>query len=91
MLSGITLFRCYDGGVERFDDDGRPEYREGSAGDGGKAELTEWLRSKAGVLVTSEPHFRGCEADTMITCLTSETISSLQAQSQHSPEMQFVL
>ena len=57
---------CYDGGVERFDYRGRPKYREGGAGDGGEAELSAWLRAEAGVLVTSERQFRGCEADTMI-------------------------
>ena len=50
------MFHCYD----------RPKYREGGAGDGGEAELSAWLGAEAGVLVTSERQFRGCEADTMI-------------------------
>ena len=62
---GITL-SCYDGGVEMFNYGGRPEYREGGAGDGGEAELSAWLGAEAGVLVTSEHQFRGCEADTVI-------------------------
>ena len=62
---GITL-SCYDGGVEMFYYGARPEYREGGAGDGGEAELAAWLRAEAGVLVTSEQQFRGCEADTVI-------------------------
>ena len=62
---GITP-SCYDGGVEMFDIDDRPEYREGGAGDGGEKELTAWLGAEAGVLVTSEHQFRGCEADTVI-------------------------
>ena len=67
IQSGFTQVSCYDGGVERFNYyDGRPEYREGGAGDGGEVELTEWLRAEAGVFVTSEHQFRGCEADTVI-------------------------
>ena len=71
---GITP-SCYDGGVEMFYGGvemlngyygGRPEYREGGAGDGGEKELSAWLRAEAGVLVTSERQFRGCEADTVI-------------------------
>ena len=62
---GITP-SCYDGGVEMFNCYDRPEYREGGAGDGGEAELSAWLRAEAGVLVTSEHQFRGCEADTVI-------------------------
>ena len=62
---GITP-SCYDGGVEMFYYECRPEYREGGAGDGGEAELTAWLGAEAGVLVTSERQFRGCEADTVI-------------------------
>ena len=61
---------CYDKGVEMFDCYGMPEYREGGAGDGGEAELTAWLRAEAGVLVTSEHQFRGCEADTVIFVTT---------------------
>merc|ERR1719500_1937615 len=57
---------CYDGGVEKFYYEDRPEYRKGGAGDGGEKELTAWLRAEAGVLVTSERQFRGCEADTVI-------------------------
>ena len=49
-----------------FDYGGRPEYREGGAGDGGEKELTAWLGAGGGVLVTSELQFRGCEADTVI-------------------------
>ena len=45
---------------------GRPEDREGGAGDGGEAELSAWLGAEAGGLVTSEQQFRGCEADTVI-------------------------
>ena len=69
--SGITP-SCYDGGVEMFDNyyDGRLEYREAGAGDGGEAELSAWLRAEAGVLVTSEHQFRGCEADTVIFVTT---------------------
>ena len=63
---GITP-SCYDGGVEMFYYGDRPEYREGGAGDGGEAELTAWLRAEAGVLVTRELQFRGCEADTVTT------------------------
>ena len=62
---GITP-RCYDGGVEMFDYGDGPKYREGGAGDGGEAELSAWLGAEAGVLVTSECQFRGCEADTVI-------------------------
>ena len=58
---GITP-SCYDGGVEMFYG---PEYREGGAGDGGEAELSAWLGAEAGVLVTHEHQFRGCEADTV--------------------------
>jgi len=64
--SGITRVSCFDGGVERFYYGGRPVYREGGAGDGGEAELTEWLRAEAGVLVTHGDQFRGCESDTVI-------------------------
>ena len=68
---GIMPVRCYDGGVERFDIyDGRPKYREGGAGDGGEAELTEWLRAEAGVLVTHQDQFRGAESDTVIFVTT---------------------
>ena len=59
---GITP-SCYDEGVEMFYG---AEYREGGAGDGGEAELTEWLRAEAGVLVTHERQFRGAEADNVI-------------------------
>ena len=62
---GITP-SCYGGGVEMFDGFGRPEYREDGFGDGGEAELAAWLGAEAGVLVTSELQFRGCEADTVI-------------------------
>ena len=62
---GITP-SCYDGGVEMFDYGDRPEYREAGAGDGGEKELSAWLGAEAGVLVTSELQFRGCEADTVI-------------------------
>lgn len=62
---GITPVSCYDGGVEMFIH-GKPDYREGGAGDGGEAELTEWLGAEGGVLVTSELQFRGAEADTVI-------------------------
>ena len=68
-LRGITP-SCYDGGVEMFDYEGRPEYREGGAGDGGEAELSAWLGAGGGVLVTSEHQFRGCEADTVIFVTT---------------------
>merc|ERR1719350_2669833 len=66
IQNGITRVSYYDGGVERFDWSGKPKYIEGEAGDGGEAELTEWLRAEAGVLVTSKLQFRGCEADTVI-------------------------
>ena len=66
---GVTP-SCYDGGVEMFYYGGRPEYREGGAGDGGDPELTAWLRAEAGVLVTHEQQFRGCEADTVIFVTT---------------------
>ena len=59
---GVTP-SCYDGGVEMFYG---AEYREGGAGDGGGKELAAWLGAEAGVLVTSEQQFRGCEADTVI-------------------------
>ena len=52
-----------------FDDNDRtdiPKYREDKVSDGGEAELTAWLRSEAGVLVTSEVQFRGAEADYVI-------------------------
>ena len=61
---------CYDGGVEMFGYYDRPDYREGGAGDGGEAELSAWLRAEAGVLVTHELQFRGCEADTVIFVTT---------------------
>ena len=66
---GITP-SCYDGGVEMFHCYDRPKYREGGAGDGGEAELSAWLGAEAGVLVTSEHQFRGCEADTVIYVAT---------------------
>ena len=66
---GVTP-SCYDGGVEMFDYYDRPEYREGGAGDGGEGELSAWLGAEAGVLVTSEHQFRGCEADTVIFVTT---------------------
>ena len=56
----------YDGGVEEFDYDGAPEYREDSGEDGGEAELTEWLRAESGILVTHAHQYRGCEADAVI-------------------------
>ena len=65
LRRGNTPVRCYDAGVEIFKDD-IPQYREGSAGDGGEAELTAWLGAEGGVLVTSEIQFRGAEADSII-------------------------
>ena len=56
---------CYDGGVEKFNYDA-PEYREDRGEDGGLDELTQWLRADYGILVTHEPQYRGCEADTVI-------------------------
>ena len=56
----------YDGGVEIFYSDGAPEYREDSGEDGGRAELTEWLRAESGILVTHAHQYRGCEADAVI-------------------------
>ena len=61
-----TLVNLYDGGVEMFDYDDIPEYREDKASDGGEEELTAWLRAEAGVLVTSEVQFRGAECDSVI-------------------------
>ena len=42
------------------------EYRAGGPGDGGEAELCQWLDADHGVLVTHEKQFRGCEADAVI-------------------------
>ena len=56
----------YDGGVEEFNYFGAPEYREDSGEDGGRAELTEWLRAESGILVTHAHQYRGCEADAVI-------------------------
>ena len=70
IRSGITRVSCYDGGVERWWHGGRPKYRKGGSDDGEEAELTEWLRAEAGVLVTHELLFRGCEADTVIIVAT---------------------
>ena len=61
-----TPVRCFDAGVEMFHGYGTPQYREGSAGDGGEEELTAWLSAEAGVLVTSEKQFRGAECDSVI-------------------------
>ena len=80
---GITP-SCYDGGVEMFKYGGRPEYREGGAGDGGEAELSAWLRAEAGVLVTSEHQFRGCEADTVIF-VTTDWGGYISTTSRRSP------
>ena len=58
---------CYDAGVKIFEKyPGTPICREGGAGDGGEVELTAWLRSEGGVLVTHEVQFRGAEADFII-------------------------
>ena len=65
-MQNNTPVKCYDAGVEMFDIDGIPKYREGGTGDGGEAELTAWLSAKGGVLVTSKMQFRGAEADSVI-------------------------
>ena len=62
----ITPVACYDGGVEKFNYFDGPEYREDRGEDGGLDELTQWLQSDSGILVTHEPQYRGCEADTVI-------------------------
>ena len=56
----------YDGGVEWFYFSGAPVYREESSEDGGRAELTEWLRAESGILVTHAHQYRGCEVDAVI-------------------------
>ena len=66
---GITP-SCYEGGVD--------------AGDGGEVELSAWLKAEAGVLVTSELQFRGCEADTVIYVKTDWGESS-ESESSRSP------
>lgn len=66
MRRGNVPVSCYHGGVDKFDHDGTPKYRKGSAGGGGEAELTAWLRAEGGVLVTHEVQFRGAEVDYVI-------------------------
>ena len=66
LRRGNTLVSCYDAGVEMFDYDGTSIYRDDSAGEGGEAELTAWLKAEGGVLVTNENQFRGTEADFVI-------------------------
>ena len=77
-----TPVSCYDGNVEMFDEYvGTPIYREDSAGDGGEAELTAWLRAEGGVLVTSAVQFNGAEADSVIFVTRSwgDYISNLRS------------
>ncbi len=57
---------CYDGGVEMFEKDGSPMYRENTADDRGDTELTEWLEDKCNILLTHTQQFRGCESDAVI-------------------------
>ncbi len=61
-----TPVSCFHAGVEMFNEDDNPIYREDRACDVGEAELTAWLRAKGGVLVTSEVQFRGAECDSVI-------------------------
>ena len=65
LLFTLTV-SCFDGGVELFDDDGSPIYREDTADDGGEADLTEWLDDKSIILLTHTPQFSGCESDAVI-------------------------
>ena len=59
-----TQISCYHAGVEMFNLNNIPIYRE--ACDGGEKDLTAWLRAEGGVLVTSEVQFRGAEVDSVI-------------------------